>query len=675
MKVWLFYLNLPSECPLCVTIEAVLRCPRFFAFAIVFFAWLHSGAAQARQSESAESAEAYWYRRVEPVLDKSCLKCHAGVRQQGGLDLRSLQTILRGGDQGPAVVPGKPDESRLVEYVVPKAGVAHMPPDPKKQLSAEAVKTLKTWIAMLPPRGTKSVPEYIEAYQRTLPSLGTPPLTLKLSATATIDWFLQASWKKDKLEPARLASDSVFARRVYLDLAGRIPTQSELRQFVGDYHGDKRELLVTKLLASEDYPRHFREVFDTLLMGRGSGKNAAWSAYLEEALRTNRPWNAIVREILVARPTERSQQGATWFLAARKNNYQAIAEAVAPVAFGVKIGCAQCHNHPLAWEIEQRHYWGLVAAFNRGKNVDTDSGTGISESAIGGFVNFANLKKESQPAALAFLNGKSVSERIPSADEKEVDKPELYTVPAGARTAAVPKFSRREALADSVTRENPLLARAFVNRLWAKLMGRGFVQPADQLDSKHRASHPELLDWLAKDFEASSYNIQRLVKNIVLTRAYQLDAKMASKTLPPPESFARALEKPLSAEQLLLSLQVATGSKGDSGELERGFVKAFPDLMPDTYNPSLQQALFLTNSPLVEKLLKPAPGNTTAALAILPTPEARVRGAFQVAFGRAPDATELAQCQAVLKTASSPERGVQNLLWALLTSAEFQVNH
>lgn len=637
----------------------------------------HSARSQGKSQARTNNPEEYWYSQVEPLLDKSCLKCHAGVRQSGGLDLRSLDTILRGGDSGPAVIPGKPGESRLVQYVLPQPG-SHMPPDPKKQLSTEAINTLKTWIALLPPQTeqTKSVPEYMKAYQRSLPSLGAPPTNL--TPSATIDWFVQAGWKKEKLTPARPASDTVFARRLYLDLAGRIPTNEELKQFIGDYHGDKRDQLVAKLLASADYPRHFREVFDTTLMGRGVGKNALWNAFLEDAFGTNRPWNAVVRDILVARPMEKSKQGAVWFLAARNNSFQAIAEAVAPVAFGVKLGCAQCHNHPLAWEIEQRHYWGLVAAFNRGKNIDTDSGTGISESAIGGFINFANLKKESQTASLVFLNGKSISERIPAADEKEEDKPDLYLVPPTKGRAAVPKFSRREAFADSVTKENPLLARAFVNRIWAKLMGRGFVQPADQLDSKHRPSHPELLEWLARDFETSGYNIQRLVKNIVLTRAYQLEAKSVGKVLPPPESFSRALEKPLSAEQLLHSLQVATAAKTDNPEtekLEQGFVKAFPDLMPDTYNPSLQQALFLTNSPLVDRLLKPTPGNTTTKIAALATPEQQVREAFQVSFGRLPDATELTQCQAILKTASSPEKGVQNLLWALLTSAEFQVNH
>jgi len=606
----------------------------------------------------AQSAEEYWYSHVEPVLDKSCLKCHAGVRQQGGLDLRSLQTILKGGEHGPAVVPGKPEQSKLVQYVLASATI-HMPPDPKKQLSDEAIGVLRTWVTLL-------------GQPKAAPKDGPPPA--HLSPSATIDWYLQASWKRNKLEPARPTSEPIFARRVYLDLAGRIPTPEETRAFVGDYHGDKRERLVAQLLASTDYARHFREVFDTVLMGRSAGSNGLWNAYLEDAFRTNRPWNEVVREILVARPTDNTKRGAVWFLAARNNSYQAIAEAVAPVAFGVKIGCAQCHNHPLAWEIEQRHYWGLVAAFNRGKNIDTDQGTGITESATGGFINFANLKKESQPAALVFLNGKSVAERVPGPEEKEVDSPALYVVPPGTRTAAVPKFSRREAFARSVTEGNPLLARAFVNRIWAKLMGRGLVAAVDQLDSKHRPSHPELLEWLTQDFEQSGYDIKRLVSNLVLTRAYQLDSKASGKTAPRPEAFARALEKPLTAEQLLRSLQVATGSKEESPERERAFIKAFPDVLPESYNPSLQQALFLTNSPLVDRLLKPSPGNTTATLAALPSPEARVQAAFQRVFGRDPDPQERQACVALLRS-NTPERGVQSLLWALLTSAEFQVNH
>src|SRR6202040_3515184 len=123
---------------------------------------------------------------------------------------------------------------------------------------------------------------------------------------------------------------------------------------------DKRARLIDTLIASDDYPRHMREVFDTVLMGRPAPNNArarvdrGWNAYLETSFKTNRPWNEMVHDMLVARAAGGPTHGADWFLAEKNNSYQAMAEAVAPVVFGVQIKCAQCHNHPLAWEIEQR---------------------------------------------------------------------------------------------------------------------------------------------------------------------------------------------------------------------------------------------------------------------------------------------------------------------------------
>src|SRR6185503_1813391 len=128
---------------------------------------------------------------------------------------------------------------------------------------------------------------------------------------------------------------------------------------------------------------------------------------LENSFRTNRPWNETVRAMLVARPDKPEEKGAYWFLYDRRDNHQAIAEAVAPLVYGTKIDCAQCHDHPLAREIKQAHYWGLVAAFNRGKNIER--GNEISESAVGGNMNFTNLKKESQPALVVLLTGRTVT--------------------------------------------------------------------------------------------------------------------------------------------------------------------------------------------------------------------------------------------------------------------------
>jgi hypothetical protein len=641
-----------------------------------------------------ESPTQVWARTIAPLLDRKCVKCHAGVNQYGGLDLRSIETMLRGGDHGPAIIPGRPAESRILSYVQPGSD-PHMPPDAKKQLSPEEIGALKSWVAMLPAprsplasassRDNSWVPDYLAEYRRIYHAPRVPPANL--APSAVVDWFLQADWRDSGIRPAKNCDDATFVRRIYLDLAGRIPTREEREQFLTDRVRDRRSRLVEKLLASDDYSRSMGELFDTVLMGRPANRavrertESGWNAFLEDAFRANRPWSETVRDMLLARGGEGARRGAVQFIAEKKDSHQAIAEAVAPVVFGVQIKCAQCHNHPLVWEIEQRHYWGLVAVFNRSKNVRTASGTGVSESAVGGFIKFANLKKESQPAALVFLNGKSVAERMPGPDEKEVDSPDLYVVPpAGdgeaAKAPAIPRFSRREAFADAVTRDNPMLARAFVNRMWAYFMGRGLVHPVDQMDSRHPASHPDLLDWLAKDFEKSGYDVRRLARILVSTRAYRLDSNRAGATALLPETFARYLEKPLTAEQLIRSIWVAAGNKEfrPSEEMKRAFVNAYPDVMADNPAPSLQLALLLTNSPLVAAALKPASDNTADRLRKLGSPDAVVREAFVTVLGRLPDPSEAKECAAIVGEKPSAA-GVENLLWALVASAEFKVNH
>ncbi|HVW39057.1 MAG TPA: DUF1553 domain-containing protein, partial [Pirellulales bacterium] len=407
----------------------------------------------------------------------------------------------------------------------------------------------------------------------------------------------------------------------------------------------------------------------------------------------NHPWNQIVRELIVARPDTPEDRGAISFLFERKNDHQAMAEAIGPLAFGMRIGCAQCHNHPLAWEVEQRHYWGLVAAFNRSQNVDTAAGPGMAESAIGGFVNFANLKKESQPAVMTFLSGQTIDEKRPAPDEKEQDSPDLYVVAPPPEKQkperpAVPKFSRREELAKAVTQGNPRLSRAMVNRFWALLIGRGLVHPVDQMDAKHRPSHPDLLDWLAADVERHGYDVKRLVRGIVLSETYMLDSRWSSAgAAPAPERFARAIEKPLSAEQLCRSLLVAAGHEPDAAgnfpgrndrPLRRELAAKLPELFAEEYNATVAEGMFLSNSPLLDELLRPAenntPNNTAGKLVGIASTDARIEQAFLIVLGRLPDEAEKSQLSGYL-AARSPEAGVKQMLWALVASAEFLVNH
>ncbi|HUY93372.1 MAG TPA: DUF1549 domain-containing protein, partial [Pirellulales bacterium] len=594
---------------------------------------------------AAAEPDELWAERVEPIFQRHCTKCHGGVRQQAGLDVRSLENLLRGGEQNAAIEPGDPENSLVYLYIQPDFD-PHMPPGDSsgsgKQLAPDEIAAIAEWIAALPkasdllPGAESADPNWPRQYAAALRGKHQPRWTppAEASLSEAIDGFIRHEWQRRGIQPAPRSGDRTFVRRAFLDLAGRIPTLAEAEAFVQNASPDKRAELVDRLLNGAEYARHFSEAFDVVLLERkGPGaedrrRQQGWYAYLEHAFGTNRPWNQVVRELIVARPETPDDRGAISFLFERKNDHQAMAEAIGPLAFGMRINCAQCHNHPLAWEVEQRHYWGLVAAFNRSQNVDTTAGPGVAESAIGGFVNFANLKKESQPAVMTFPSGQTIDERRPAADAKEQDSPDLYLVAPPPEKQkperpTVPKFSRREELAKAVTQDNPRLARAMVNRFWALLMGRGLVHPVDQMDAKHRPSHPDLLDWLAADAERSGYDVKRLVRGIVLSETYMLDSRWPSGDAPPAERFARAIEKPLSAEQLCRSLLVAAGHEPDAAgnfpgqndrPLRRELAAKLPDPFAEEYNATVGQGMFLSNSPLLDELLRPAADNTAGKL-------------------------------------------------------------
>jgi hypothetical protein len=524
------------------------------------------------------------------------------------------------------------------------------------------------------------------------PAVVVPPvaLTPETPPTTAIDQLVARGWRQAKVTPAPPTDDRAFARRLYLDLAGRIPTPAEVDAFAADASTGKRAALADRLLASPEYAEHMRDVFDVVFMGRGGsaprrrrGGNAAaqglreqWLAYLERGFAENRPWDRTARDIVLARPEAPADLGSIWFLYARNDKYQEMAEVSSAALLGVQVQCAQCHNHFLVPEIKQKDYWGLVAFFSRTKNQDTKDGPRVAESAIGGFSNYASLAGQSFPAELTFF-GATVPEARPAPNMTEKDAPELYRpVNAAVSQPPVPLFSRREQLADKVLKGNPLVARAAVNRFWELLMGRGIVHPVDKMDSTHPPSHPELLDWLAKDFERSGYDVKRLVRAIVLSKPYGLQARAAKGSR--PELFAAGIEKPLTAEQLYRSLMVATTGKTDAEkpELAKALVEIFPDLFAEENVATLRQAMFLTNNPMVEQLTAPTPGTTAERLAGIPDPTTRVREAFRVAYARDPDAAELKAATAYLKAraARAPQATAQ-LWWAILAGAEFRFNH
>ncbi len=602
---------------------------------------------------SAADAKALWSGKVQKIFDVSCVKCHGPLEQKSGLELDTPDMVLKGGENGVVVKAGKPEESALFVNLAAK-GDPHMPP--KKQLTDAERDAVKEWIAAMTVEAPKSqAPKVARHFD---------------SGVQAIDALVAEGWERTGVKPAPAVDDATWCRRLYLDLVGRIPTQAEVADFTST--GSKREALVDKFLVSKDYAVRMRELWDAFLLGRlkrgdpdGRRKGSGWWAFLENAFQTNRPWNETVNDVLCARAGNKPEtKGVSWFLYEQKNEHQRIAEAVAPLVYGTRIDCAQCHDHPLAREIKQAHYWGLVAAFNRSKNVE--GGTAVGESAVGGFMNFTNLKKESQPAMVTLLTGHTLPETWPGgADKEEKDKDDNYVDPKAK--VRVPKYSRREAFAEAATHDNPLLARAFVNRMWAALVGRGIVDPPDQMNARNAPSHPELLDWLATDFASHGHNVRRVVREIVLSRLYALGASDA-----PPETFAGMRERSLTAEQIARSWRVALGLTPEDDGLRKALVTALPDVLPKDYNATFQQAQFLTGSPAMTGLFLSAKDGAIGRIAALPDPAARVREAFQSVYGRAPDTEELAQSEALLHShPDKPGDSARDLLWALLTSAEF----
>jgi hypothetical protein len=506
-----------------------------------------------------------------------------------------------------------------------------------------------------------------------------------LDPTLVIDLAMEDGCRREGIQLTPGCDDTLFVRRAYLDLVGRVPTLDEANSFLSQTDSNKRSSLIDRLLDSEEYAAHLAEVFDAILIGRTNPEQlrrrteAGWIDYLQRAIRENRPWNHVSREILLARNESPDTQGANWYLYARNDKTQEIAEAVSKDFFGVRIDCAQCHDHPLASEIEQKHYWGLVAFFNRSKNVDkSHRNPRISESAIGGFSEFANVEGESKPNELVYLGNRSVAEQRPGKDSKEEDKDELY-LDSTDKSYRVPKFSRREQFVENVLKDHPLFAKSMVNRMWGWMMGRGLVQPVDALDSYHPASHPELLEWLGRDFERSGFDIKRLIRSLALSRTYQRESRQT--VFADPKWFSSSIPKPLTAEMLHRSFGTVLLPKDlnswNDPITRQEFTRLFPDVLTEESISNVSQSLLLSNSRILLELITPQNSGLLSRLVSKEwTSEAIVQELFKAILGRNPDEDELKVSTEYLGR-PNPKSAmlIEGLAWSLLTSAEFRFNH
>ncbi|HVL13893.1 MAG TPA: DUF1549 domain-containing protein, partial [Gemmata sp.] len=372
-----------------------------------------------------------------------------------------------------------------------------------------------------------------------------------------IDKYIDAAIAEAEVTPAGQADDATLIRRLTLDLVGRIPTTAEVDEYVKSKDADKRARLVDRLIASPAFARHQGALFEAMFNPEGTGRNnGSLRAYLTDAVKANKPWDQVFREVVLPDQSDAKLKGAAEFLKARLADADKLTNDVSVTFFGVNVSCAQCHNHPHVADWTQDHFYAMKMFLAR----TFDNGGFVAERGSG-VIKYKPTKGPERTAKMMFLTGTVVEEgsKEPPADEQKKEK-EVLDKAKGAKAAPpAPKFSARAKLVEVALADAnaEFFARNIVNRMWHRYFGTGLVNPLDQLHSENEPSHPDLLAWLARDVAAHGYDLQRLTRGIVMSNAYSRASQYDSGSHPPARLFAVAKLKPMTPMQLAVSLKIA----------------------------------------------------------------------------------------------------------------------
>lgn len=493
------------------------------------------------------------------------------------------------------------------------------------------------------------------------------------------------------LSPSELAPpvvDETFLRRVYLDLLGTIPTPDEVRVFVADDHPHKRRRLVNELLQRPEYgvsqARYWRDVIlSRRLEDRAIVVGPALVEDLAQWINDGESWDSIARRFITARGTA-SEDGETAIFVAQDGRTEEIAAEVSRIFLGVQIQCAQCHDHPWdEWKREQFHE--LAAFFPRvGMRPIRDArplDLMVNVADRPDFPRFrtgANLNRRGRPEH--YMQDLEMPEEIGERIEPKFFLTNLE-LPAGTRDA-----DRRGELADELT-QTDWFAMALVNRYWSELVGEGFYEPVDDLGPGREASAQGAADRLAKAFADSGYDLRWLHKTILATDAYQRESR--PRRTPDDKPFTASVAQPLRGDQMFDSLLAALDVDEDRlrglGERRRGYGLATPRLgfnVAFGYDPSeprstiqatIPQALARMNTPQLNLAVQALPMTIVGRLQreYGQDVDAIADELYLRTLSRKPTEEELATIHDFVGEATWSGAAMEDLMWALLNSAEF----
>ena len=600
-------------------------------------------------------------QEIKPIFESSCIKCHGRGRAKGDFQIDSRTTLLKGGENGPALIPGKSAESLIVELV------AGFDPDnvmPRKgtKLTGEQVGVLRAWIdqgAKWDPNVTfaRAEPANLKPRRPEIP--GRPSRNAQ-----PVDRLLEPYFAANKIKPPKPVDDRTFARRAYLDIVGLLPPPDALKKFAADRSKDKRAQLVRRLLAdNENYALHWLSFWNDMLRndykGTGyiDGGRKQITQWLFSALETNKPYDQFVAELVNPTPaSEGFVKGIVWrgVVNASQTPAMQAAQSISQVFMGVNLKCASCHDSLVNdWTLADAY--GLAGVYADGplEMVHCDRPTG------------------------------------------KIAAPKFIYAQLGELEISTNKSVRLKQLAQLITqRADGRLPRTLVNRLWQKFYGRGLVEPLD--DMEQPAWSPDVLDWLTEDFADHGYDVKHLIEVMLTSRAYQMSAIPATEQVSADFVFRGPQVRRLSAEQFRDAVGALTGdwygspatpllrADGSTNHFTatRAALVAADTLQVALGQPNREQvltsrasaattlqALELTNgAELAEVLARGADRMVAEKIPVAGV----VAGAYQKALGRKPTRTE-ARLAASLVGQPARKTGVEDLLWGLTMLPEFQL--
>jgi hypothetical protein len=507
-----------------------------------------------------------------------------------------------------------------------------------------------------------------------IPQAGSVPneLYASLPRQNFIDEHVWTKLKSLGITPSAPSDDAKFLRRVHLDLIGRLPTPDEVRAFLADGDSQKRRRVIDQLLQRPEYANHWSAKWADLLRPNpyrvGIKAVVNYDAWIRDSFRQNKPYDQFVRELITAQGSSWDNGAAVMFRDRREP--PELTTIVSQLFLGIRLECAKCHHHPFEkWG--QDDFYSFAAYFSRLGH----KGQGISAPISGGEETVLLRKTGS---VVHPLTGKALEPRPLFGDAQPV----------------AAEDDPREALAAWITADaNPFFAQVIVNRVWADLMGRGLVEPVDDLRATNPPTNGPLLEALAADFRAAKYDLKHLLRTICSSHVYSLSSLPSERNIADRQNYSRHYRTRLRAEVLLDAVSdisgvpesfaaMPAGSRANelwTTRVESTFLDTFGRPNPNqdppcerTPDTTVTQTLHLMNAPQLHRRVTSDQSRAAQLAASQLSPDAIVEEIYLLVYSRLPDEAEREIGRGLFaENGTSRRQAAEDLMWALLNTPEF----